>query len=48
MNEPIPIVDDEPFIHEVARAYLARAGFILYSAYVGLDGLDLAAAGTAS
>ncbi len=47
MNERIPIVDNEPSFHEVARAYLARDGFILYSAYVGRDG-DLAADGPAS
>ena len=42
MNERILIVDDEPSIHEVARAYLERDGFIVYSARDGREGLDLA------
>jgi DNA-binding response OmpR family regulator len=42
MNERILIVDDEPSIHEVARAYLERDGFIVYSALDGREGLDLA------
>lgn len=42
MNERILIVDDEPSIHEVARAYLERDGFIVYSAYDGHEGLEIA------
>lgn len=42
MNERILIVDDEASIHEVARAYLERDGFIVYSAHDGREGLDLA------
>jgi DNA-binding response OmpR family regulator len=42
VNERILIVDDEPSIHEVARAYLERDGFIVYSASDGREGLDLA------
>jgi DNA-binding response OmpR family regulator len=42
VNERVLIVDDEPSIHEVARAYLERDGFIVYSAYDGRAGLDLA------
>jgi two-component system response regulator RegX3 len=42
MNERILIVDDEPSIHEVARAYLERDGFIVYSAHDGREGLELA------
>ena len=42
MNERILIVDDEPSIHEVVRAYLEREGFIVYSASDGREGLDLA------
>ncbi|MFI4977868.1 MAG: hypothetical protein ACHQC8_04215 [Solirubrobacterales bacterium] len=42
MNERILIVDDEPSIHEVARAYLERDGFIVYSASDGREGLELA------
>ncbi|MHB8492089.1 MAG: response regulator transcription factor, partial [Solirubrobacteraceae bacterium] len=32
----------EPSIHEVARAYLEREGFIVYDAHDGREGLDLA------
>ncbi len=42
MNERILIVDDEPSIHEVVRAYLEREGFIVYSAADGHEGLELA------
>lgn len=42
MNERILIVDDEPSIHEVVRAYLERDGFIVYSATDGREGLELA------
>ena len=42
MNERILIVDDEASIHEVARAYLERDGFIVYSAYDGREGLEIA------
>ena len=42
MNERIIIVDDEPWVHEVVRAYLERDGFIVYGAGDGREGLDLA------
>ncbi|MHB1568370.1 MAG: response regulator transcription factor [Solirubrobacteraceae bacterium] len=42
MNERILIIDDEPSIHEVVRAYLERDGFIVYSASDGQAGLELA------
>ena len=42
VNERILIIDDEPSIHEVVRAYLEREGFIVYSASDGREGLDLA------
>lgn len=42
MNERILIIDDEPWVHEVVRAYLEREGFIVYDATGGRDGLDLA------
>ena len=32
MNERILTIDDEPWVHEVARGYLEREGFIVYSA----------------
>ena len=42
MNERILIIDDEPSIHEVVRAYLERDGFIVYRASDGRAGLELA------
>ena len=42
MNERILIIDDEPWVHEVVRAYLERDGFIVYGATVGSEGLELA------
>jgi DNA-binding response OmpR family regulator len=44
MNERILIVDDEPWVHEVTRAYLEREGFLVYSATTGRDGLAVAEA----
>jgi CheY-like chemotaxis protein len=32
VNERNLIVDDEPWVHEVARGYLEREGYIVYSA----------------
>ena len=43
MNERILLIDDDPSVHEVARAYLEREGYIVYSATDGRDGLALAA-----
>lgn len=43
MNERILIIDDEPWVHEVARGYLEREGYIVYSAMSGREGLGLAA-----
>ena len=42
MNERILIIDDEPSVHDVVRAYLERDGFTVYSATNGQEGLDLA------
>jgi DNA-binding response OmpR family regulator len=42
VNERILIIDDEPWVHEVVRAYLERDGFIVYGASDGREGLDLA------
>ena len=42
MNERVLIIDDEPSIHEVVRAYLERDGFIVYGATDGRHGLELA------
>lgn len=42
MNERILIIDDEPWVHEVVRAYLERDGFIVYGASDGREGMELA------
>ena len=41
MNERVLVVDDEPSVQEVARAYLEREGFIVDSARDGAAALDL-------
>jgi DNA-binding response OmpR family regulator len=41
MHERILVVDDDPSVHEVMRAYLERDGYIVYSAMSGVEGLDL-------
>jgi DNA-binding response OmpR family regulator len=43
VNERILLIDDDPSVHEVARAYLEREGYIVYSATDGRDGLELGA-----
>jgi DNA-binding response OmpR family regulator len=40
--DPILLVDDEPSVHEVVRAYLERDGFTVAGADNGRDGLALA------
>ena len=40
MNERVLIVDDEPSVQEVARAYLEREGFIVDSAMSGTAALE--------
>jgi DNA-binding response OmpR family regulator len=42
VNERILIIDDEPWVHEIVRAYLERDGFMVYGASDGRKGLDLA------
>jgi DNA-binding response OmpR family regulator len=41
VNEKILVIDDEPSVHDVVRAYLEREGFIVYSAGNGREGLEL-------
>src|SRR3974390_3198267 len=41
-NKKIVVIDDEPSVQEVARAYLERDGFIVYVAGSGSEGLSLA------
>jgi len=43
MNERILLLDDDPSVHEIARPYLERDGYIVYSAITGRDGLALLA-----
>jgi DNA-binding response OmpR family regulator len=43
VNERIVLIDDDPSVHEVARLYLEREGYIVYSATAGRDGLALGA-----
>jgi two-component system, OmpR family, response regulator RegX3 len=40
--DPILLVDDEPSVHEVVRAYLEHEGFAVAGADNGRDGLELA------
>jgi DNA-binding response OmpR family regulator len=35
------VIDDDPSVHDVVRAYLERDGYIVYSAMSGQEGLDL-------
>jgi len=42
MSTRILLIDDDPAVHEVARPYLEREGFLVYSATVARDGIDLA------
>lgn len=42
MNERILLIDDEPWVHDVVRAYLEREGFIVYGASDGREGRELA------
>jgi DNA-binding response OmpR family regulator len=41
-NKKIVVIDDEPSVLEVVRAYLERDGFLVYTAANGKDGLALA------
>jgi len=42
MSTRILLIDDDPAVHEVARPYLEREGYLVYSATVARDGIDLA------
>jgi DNA-binding response OmpR family regulator len=41
-NKKIVVIDDEPSVQEVVRAYLERDGFLVYVAANGKEGLALA------
>ena len=42
MPDTILLVDDDPLIHQLYSAYLARAGFQVLNAYTGQEALQLA------
>jgi DNA-binding response OmpR family regulator len=41
MTERILLIDDDVTVHEVARPYLERAGYLVYSATNGRDGVEM-------
>jgi len=41
MHERILVIDDDPSVQEVVRAYLEHEGYLVLSAMNGRDGLDL-------
>jgi DNA-binding response OmpR family regulator len=41
MTERILLIDDDVTVHEVARPYLERAGYLVYSATNGRDGIEM-------
>ena len=41
-NKKIVVIDDEPSVQEVVRAYLEKDGFMVYVAGTGSEGLALA------
>ena len=42
INKKIVVIDDEPSVQEVVRAYLERDGYFVYVAGNGSEGLRLA------
>jgi DNA-binding response OmpR family regulator len=42
-NKKVIVVDDDPSVQDVVRAYLERDGYLVYVAADGASGLDLAA-----
>jgi DNA-binding response OmpR family regulator len=48
MSHRILLVDDDAAVHEVARAYLEREGYVVYSATDGRDAIELNAMRTPS
>jgi DNA-binding response OmpR family regulator len=41
LHQRILVIDDDPSVHDIVRAYLEREGYLVYSATNGRDGLDL-------
>ena len=42
MNKRIVVIDDDPSVQEVVRAYLERDGYLVYVAAAGVEGLTTA------
>jgi len=42
LNKKVVVIDDEPSVQDVARAYLEKDGYLVYVAANGKDGLALA------
>jgi DNA-binding response OmpR family regulator len=43
MNDRILLIDDDPAVHDVVRAYLERDGYIVHSSVEGRDGIAMSA-----
>jgi DNA-binding response OmpR family regulator len=41
MSERVLLIDDDVTVHEIARPYLERAGYLVYSATNGRDGIEM-------
>lgn len=48
MNERILLIDDDPRVHELLRAYLERDGYIVHSSAEGRDGIAMSATSNAA
>ncbi len=42
LNKQIVVIDDDPSVQEVSRAYLERDGYIVYTASTAREGLNIA------
>jgi DNA-binding response OmpR family regulator len=48
MNDRILLIDDDPAVHEVLRAYLERDGYIVHTSVEGRDGIAMSSAANAA
>jgi DNA-binding response OmpR family regulator len=48
VNERILVIDDDPAVHEIVKAYLERDGYIVHSSREGRDGIAMSAASNAA
>jgi DNA-binding response OmpR family regulator len=48
VNDRILLIDDDPAVHDVVRAYLERDGFIVHSSVEGRDGIAMSSAHNAA